>query len=157
MTHSAPTTPPHPLVEEALACEHDEAGALIARFPTASELDHFSRRYNVNDGFEPLLGVLRHPECDAGTALFIYWQFHELLDDPQARADTSSEPARWNAHALLTEIEQRYPHGFRHRRIACDPAAECARALGAEYVQGIRARHAGSPLMQPLLPIGDAP
>ncbi len=58
---------PPPLVEEALTSEPGKAGALIARFATAVELDHFSRRYNANDGFEPLRCVLRHSECDAGT------------------------------------------------------------------------------------------
>lgn len=157
MTHDFAAAQPASLVEEAVACEHDEADALIARFATAGELDHFSHRYNSNDGLGPLRSVLRHPECDAGTALFIYWQFHELLDDPQARAATQAEPARWNVHALLAEIEQRYPHSFRHRRIACDPAADCARALGADYVRNIRARHAGSPLMKPPATTADAP
>lgn len=157
MTHDFTTAQPAPLVEEALACEHDEADSAIARFTTAGELDHFSHRYNANDGFGPLRCVLSHPECDAGTALFIYWQFHELLDDPQARSATQTEPARWNAHALLAEIEQRYPHGFRHRRIACDPAAVCAQVLGEVYVQGIRARQPGSPLMEPLATAADAP
>lgn len=138
-------------VEHALACGYDEMCAVIARFATAEALDRFSRRYNVNDGFEPLLCVVHHPECDAGTALFIYWQFHELLDDPLARAATDGESVRWNAHALLTEIERRYPDGFRQRSIVCDPAVDCVRAFGFTYVKGIRARHAGSPLMQPLL------
>jgi len=149
--------PRMPFVEQALDCEHDEASTLIAHVTSAAELDHFSRRYNPNDGLAPLHAVLRHPECDAGTALFIYWQFHELLDDPEARAGTQTEDARWNAHALLAEIEQRYPQGFRHRRIACDAAAECAQVLGEDYVQAIRARHAGSPLMQALTPAANAP
>ena len=148
---------PPPLVEEALTSEPGKAAGLIARFATAVELDHFSRRYNANDGFEPLHCVLRHPECDAGTALFIYWQFHELLDDPEARDATRTEPACWNADALLTEIEQRYPHDFRHRGITCDPAADCAQVLGEDYVQGIRARMSGSPLMEPLVGAADAP
>ena len=158
MTHDPTAAPSASLVEEALACEHDEADALIARFASAGELDHFSRRYNPNYGLGPLHSVLHHPECDAGTALFIYWQFHEMLDDPRARATTQTEPERWNAHALLAEIEQRYPHGFRHRRIACDPMADCAQAWGETYVQGIRARLAGSPLMEPLVAAtADAP
>ena len=157
MTPDAIAVPPAPLVEEALTCEPDKINALIARFGTAGDLDHFSRRYNANDGFEPLRSVLRHPECDAGTALFIYWQFHEMLDDPESRAATRTEPTSWNADALLTEIEQRYPHGFRHRGITCDPAADCAQALGEDYVQGIRARMPGSPLMEPLVRAADAP
>ncbi len=157
MTHTPTAAAPASIVEEALACEHDEAETLIARFTTAEELDDFSRRYNVNTGFGPLRSVLRHPECDAGTALFIYWQFHELLDDPQARAATQTEPARWNAHALLAEIEQRYPHDFRHRRIACDPATGCAQALGEDYVQGIRAQQPGSLLMEALATTADTP
>lgn len=139
------------MLEQALAAEHDEACPHIARFANAAELDHYSRRYNANDGLGPLHCVLRHPECDAGTALFIYWRFHELLHDPQARACTRDESARWNADALLTEIERRYPHDFRHRGITCDPGAECAQAFGADHVETIRARHAGSALMRPLI------
>lgn len=150
MTHDFSATQSTAIVEEALACEHDEAGTLIARFTTAGELDHFSRRYNVNDGFERAAQRAASPRMRCRHS-----PVH--LDDPQARADTDSQPARWNAHALLADIEQRYPHGFHHHRIACDPAAECALALGADYVQGIRTRHAGSPSMQPLLPIADAP
>lgn len=149
--------PPGPLVEEDLISEPGRANTLIAQFATARELDQFSRRYNANDSFEPLRCVLRHPECDAGTALFIYWQFHELLDDPEARAATQAEPECWNADALLTEIERRYPHGFRHRSIACDPATDCAQVLGDDYVQGIRARMPGSPLIEPLAVVADAP
>lgn len=137
-------------VEEALACGYDDMCAVIARFATAEALDHFSRRCNVNDGFEPLHCVIRHCECDAGTALCIYWQFHELLGDPSARADTDREPARWNAHALLTQIERRYPDGFRHHGIACDPMADCMEAFGPGYIESIRARHVGSPLMEPM-------
>lgn len=137
-------------VQQALECDHEELCARIAHFVRSDELDRFSRRYNANDGFEPLLRVVRHPRCDAGTALFIYWQFHELLADPSARAATAGEAARWNAHGLLAEIERRYPQDFRHRHIGHDPAADCTRIFGAAYVAGIRALHAGSPLMQPL-------
>lgn len=139
------------MLEQALAAEHDEACLHIARLASATELDRYSRRYNPNDGLGSLHCVLRHPECDAGTALFLYWRFHELLHDPPARACTRDEPARWNADALLTEIEERYPHGFRHRSIAYDPVAEYAQAFGADYVETIRARHAGSALMRPLV------
>lgn len=139
-------------VERALACGYEDMCACIAGFTTAAELDRFSRRYNANDGIEPLRGVVCHAECDAGTALFIYWQFHELLDDPAARAATADEPLRWNAHALLTEIERRYPDGFCHHDIACDPIADCLQACGCAYVEGIRTRHAGSLLMVPRMP-----
>jgi len=135
-------------VEQALACGYDGMCAVIARFATAGELDRFGRCYNANDGFEPLRCVICHPECDAGTALFIYWQFHELLDDPTIRAAMEFEPVRWNAHALLAQIERRYPGGFRHHGIARDPMADCAKTFGPAYVEGIRARHAGSPLME---------
>lgn len=137
-------------VEQALECGYDALCARVADFTRSDELDRFSRRYNVNDGLEPLLRVVRHSRCDAGTALFIYWQFHELLDDPSARAATDGEPARWNAHGLLAEIEQRYPQGFRHRSIGYDPMADYTGIFGTAYVAGIRALHPGSPLMQPL-------
>lgn len=132
-------------VEHALAGGYDDLCIAASRFACAGDLDRFSRRYNVNDGFEPLLGVVRHPECDAGTAFFVYWQFHELLDDPEARAATDGAPARWNAHARLADIEERYPQGFRHRNVADDRTA-----LDRTDVARIRTRHPGSPLMDAL-------
>lgn len=115
----------------------------------ADQLHRFSLRYNVNDGLTPLHAVIAHPHCDAGTALYLYWQFHELLADAQARADTAQEAQRWNADALLTAIEQRYPHGFGAHAIAYDPAAL---GLDAEELVQIRQLHAGSPLLQALRP-----
>lgn len=141
-------------VELALSGEYETLCAAIARFTSPEELHRFSRRYNVNDGLEPLCCVVGHPECDAGTALFIYWQFHELLDQPAIRAATDNEHARWNAHALLSDIEQRYPRGFRHQGIAYDPVTDFTQAFGEAYVEGIRALHAGSPLMDPLGAMG---
>jgi len=144
-------TPTHTVdrVAQALECGYDEMCTLVTHFTTSDQLDRFSRSYNANDGFEPLCCVVGHPECGAGTALFIYWQFHELPGDPQARATLDGEPARWNANALLCAIERRYPDGFRLQGIACDPIADCARAFGPAYVESIRAQHKGSPLMQP--------
>lgn len=137
-------------VEGALEGGYDGLCTPVSGFACAEDLDRFSRRYNVNDGFEPLLSVVHHPECDAGTAIFIYWQFHELLDDPETRAATNSEPARWNAHALLADIARRDPQGFRHRNVAYDPATDDRLALDRADVERIRARHASSPLMDAL-------
>lgn len=127
-------------VETALDSAAEEIAAAIARFISADQLHHFSLRYNVNDGLTPLHAVIAHPHCDAGTAQHLYWQFHELLADAQARADTAQESQRWNVDALLTAIEQRYPPGFGEHAIAYDPAALGLDA--AERVQ-IRQLHAG--------------
>ncbi|MCQ4166258.1 DUF4274 domain-containing protein [Tahibacter sp. P2K] len=131
----------------ALNLDYDAQAGAVAALYCAEQLHRFSLRYNVNDGFEPLHAVVAHPHCDAGTALYLYWQFHELLADAQARADTALEPPRWNADAVLTAIEQRYPHGFRHHAVAYDPAAL---ALDATGLAQIRAPHPGLPLLHPL-------
>lgn len=136
-------------MEAALALEYDDQIRAVAAMSYADPLHHFSLRYNVNDGFTPLHAVIAHPHCDAGTALYLYWQFHELLADAQARADTAQEVHRWNADALLTAIEQRYSHGFGERAIVYDPAALGLDA--AEMVQ-IRQLHPGSPLLQASFP-----
>lgn len=139
-------------VQTALEAGYDDAAKAVTQLTSSFELDQFCRRYNANDGFEPLHAAVCHPECDAGTALFVYWQFHELLDDTQERTATRAEPARWNADALLAQIEQRFPHAYRHQRIACGPVRDMG--LDPAYVGRIRARHPGAPLMQPWLAPG---
>lgn len=143
--HGTPSMPP--TVEQVLALDVDALPGAIAALTSSAELHQFCLRFNVNDGFDPLYAVIAHPQCDAGTALYIYWQFHELLADEQARADMTGQDARWNPAPLLASIERRYPHAFAHQAIPCDPAL----ALGLEtaYVATIRERHPNSPLMQP--------
>lgn len=141
-----PTAVPCP-VTAALDADYAAQAGAVAALASADQLHDFSRRYNVNDGLDPLQAVIAHPHCDAGTALYIYWQFHELLADAQARSDSARESPRWNAAALLGTIEQRYPHGFAQRGIAYDPAQL---GLDSGELAQIHAAHAGSPLLQPL-------
>ena len=96
---------------EALELSHRECAQVVDSLTTAEQLHQFALNYNPNDGVIPLLAVVRHPRCDAGTATFIYWLFEDLLFDSSLRALTAIKPAEWNCDAVLVVIERRFDSG----------------------------------------------
>lgn len=64
---------------------------------SAEELQQFCEHYNWDNGVLPLQAVVSHPQCDHGTALFLYWMSepnyaHERyasLEDARAAKDVN--------------------------------------------------------------------
>jgi len=70
------------------------------------ELHLFAKEFNWDGGIAELRKVIRHPLCDLGTALLIYWRGspgYYLQYANQKEAETWERPA----YGLLREIERR--------------------------------------------------
>ncbi len=92
----------------------------LVRSLNSEALHELARLYNVNDGFLPYLQIISNPNCDAGTAAYIYWQFHELVADSDLRLASQGKDADWNAEPILATVEERYPSRFNSNSIAAD-------------------------------------
>src|SRR5690349_7926759 len=61
---------------------------VVASLQAPLEVHLFASNWNSDGGVSPLLQVVQHPFCDAGTALWLYWdndpyfyaQFHNIDD-----------------------------------------------------------------------------
>ena len=112
-------------VRRALQLEGVECVHAIEAFRTPEQLHQFALNNNPNDGVLSMLAVVRHPNCDAGTATYVYWQFSTLLFEPESRELQQRKAAEWNASAVLDTIEQRFLKGsFTAAEIYCDPQAD---------------------------------
>src|SRR5690348_13671126 len=87
----------------------------IREMESAAELHVFISNYNWDDGEVPILEVLKHPHCDRGTALFIYWLAAEVF--------TAGRPTEHPEYSLALEIERRMlSDGFPSAQIRYDPS-----------------------------------
>lgn len=50
-----------------------EKFSIVLRKMSAIEIHHFAINFNWDCGIEELTQVIKHPLCDSGTALLIYW------------------------------------------------------------------------------------
>ena len=88
---------------------------------SAVELHHFTCNFNWDGGMEELDAVVEHPECDAGTALMIYWLAQPADYHRMAKRGNLS-PSFKSVLSLLLKIEDRIRNNaFATHRIACDP------------------------------------
>jgi hypothetical protein len=88
------------------------------------ELHLFASLYNWDGGLDDLHRIVRHPLCDLGTALLVYWRgqpgFYLQYPDRTVVPDHAHE-----VYDLLREIEQRVAAGeYRTARQPFDPAAD---------------------------------
>ncbi len=94
--------------------------AAIAKMDAVG-LHRFVEDYNWDDGEKKLFEVIRHPACDLGTALLVYWQsqpgeFTAYLDAPDAPKEVRATVE------LLREIEAKVARGgFGSAGIPFDP------------------------------------
>jgi|GEM_PF-6206626 len=70
------------------ATDHGRLADWVAELTDETQLWDLMSGYNWGDGFEVPLAVVRHPRCDRGLALRLYWE----LDDA-ARVHQSDENA----------------------------------------------------------------
>lgn len=86
------------------------------------EIHCFTCSYNASRGVEPLIQLIKHPSCDAGTALRLFW-----INDPvyYSQYSTSSEcpcEEEQDVMKLLKAVERRFKKSdFKTRKIYFDP------------------------------------
>lgn len=85
-----------------------EIATAIDAFTHGEQLHQFLANCNVNDGLLPCLAIARHPHCDRGTALWLYFQFADLIGDHESRAEQSANEPEWNADAVMSVLEERF-------------------------------------------------
>jgi len=96
--------------------------AAVADLQTSEQLHLFVYNWNWDSGVEPLFSVIRHPQCDKGTALYVFW-----LTDPVYLFDQYGEgdqPRDWEQeyYNLVVEIRDRFRAGnYALENISCDP------------------------------------
>ncbi|MBL9018921.1 MAG: DUF4274 domain-containing protein [Myxococcales bacterium] len=134
-------------VEAALEVQTNTAKAsrAVRLLKTPEELDALVRRYNINDGCHYPLVYLRSPLCDAGTALYIYWQLEGLLFRPPESRRWSDDPD-FDWVGLIELIERRFAR-YPRRSVEFDPAAYFKELGGLAVV--VRAIRTGKGLYCP--------
>ncbi len=85
------------------------------------ELHHFAWLFNWDCGTDELAALVEHPECDAGTAMMIFWlgqPTEYYRDNRDGKLAERQQPA----FEFLRHIETRLlSDDFAHSAIACDP------------------------------------
>jgi hypothetical protein len=80
--------------------------ALLAQIESPEELHAYAREFNWDAGCKEMRDVIRHPLCDLGTALLIYWYagpgYYLKYADRSEVQDYENDSL-----ALIEEIEQR--------------------------------------------------
>ena len=88
---------------------------------TSLELHHFACNFNWDCGSDELAAVIEHPQCDAGTAMMIFWlgqPTHYYRRHRDGKLAEHEKPA----FDFLRHIESRLlSDDFAHSAIACDP------------------------------------
>jgi hypothetical protein len=93
----------------------------IARM-TAMQLHRYAAYYNWDGGNGPMVRVIRHPKCDLGTALLVFW-----LSDPcyyfEALSKGDKDALRFaEGKQLIREIIAKVRRGhFKTARISFNP------------------------------------
>jgi hypothetical protein len=107
------------------------AAALAEMGP--EELHQYAGNYNCDGGADGLRAVIRHPRCDRGTALMVFWRLGPGWYFQYPHPDLVPGYERdW--HDLLAEIQARYViGGFVEGSIAIDPRHQDGQDLTQPY------------------------
>lgn len=98
--------------------------AFFAADTSPAELHAFAKAWNWDGGTERMRDVIEHPNCDAGTALLVYWYASPQFYSVFASRDDVPEWAR-DTYDLIVDIEGRYLRGaYKTTAIAYDPKAD---------------------------------
>ncbi len=107
------------------------------------ELHLYADGFNWDAGVGPLRRVIRHPLCDRGTALLIYWRGSPGYMARFADRSETRHPDQADHFDLLREIEQKMMAGhFPSQRFSYNPTNDRGTNLTA--------RHAGGPQKRPI-------
>lgn len=137
-------------VRRALSLEDGrEIAAAIDTFTHAEQLHQFLANYDVNDGMLPCLAIARHARCDRGTAVWLYFQFADLIGDAEERARQRENEPEWNADAVMSALEDRFATSrFASSEIHFDPSEWLGG--GEEYLRRLVARGLREDLVRPV-------
>jgi hypothetical protein len=112
----------------------DELWHFFETVTDPEELHLFADGFNWDTGVEAVKRVIRHPLCDRGTALLIYWRG---APGYYARYSDHSEITErdYVAHFdLLREIEQKILAGhFRKHQFHYDPKSDHGHNMTTQY------------------------
>lgn len=86
------------------------------------EIHCFTCHYNASYGMKPLLKMVKHPACDAGTALRLFWINDPVYYSQYATISECSYEDEKGALRMLRAIERRFRKAdFKTKKIAFDP------------------------------------
>jgi hypothetical protein len=108
----------------------------IDTLQTAVELHQLAWNWNWDDSQNIPLQIVRHPLCDRGTALLIYWYAGPRWYYQFANRDEVAAKKAWSLphYDLVKEIEERYiVGGYAQGEIAFDPSNDEGIDWIAEY------------------------
>lgn len=86
------------------------------------ELHCFTCNYNALRGMKPLIHLVKHPLCDAGTALRLFWINDPVYYSQYATISECPYDEERDAMKLLNVIKRRFKsNDFKSRKIYFDP------------------------------------
>jgi hypothetical protein len=98
----------------------DEFDQFFASVADSEELHLFAHHFNMGTGVGELWKVVRHPLCDRGTLLLVYWRLSPGFFYSREAAP-GKNPAEDDQRALMAEAERRYLSGEGASAIRFDP------------------------------------
>ncbi len=119
----------------------DELWQFFETVTDAEELHLYADGFNWDTGVEELRRVVRHPLCDKGTALLIYWRGAPGWYPRYAARSEIRPPDQVDQYELLGEIEQKIIGGhFRTHLFHYDPKNDRGHDVTARYRDAPRQR-----------------
>jgi hypothetical protein len=86
------------------------------------EIHCFTCNYNASRGMKPLIHLVKHPLCDAGTALRLFWINDPVYYSQYPTISECSYDEERDAMKLLNAIKRRFKNNdFKSRKIYFDP------------------------------------
>jgi hypothetical protein len=103
----------------------DELWQFFETVTDAEELHLYADGFNWDTGADEMPRVIRHPLCDRGTALLIYWRGRPGWYARYADRSDAPNPDQAEQFDLLREIEQKIISGhYRTCRFPYDPKSD---------------------------------
>jgi hypothetical protein len=123
--------------------------ATLAAVEVPEELHYFALNFNWDTSCDELFLVVRHPLCDHGTALLVYWLagpgWLYQFASPEVVPDT--DRARYD---LMVEIEERFlADAFSLKSIRIDPRNICRHDFTADYAAQGGVRRVPPAMLEP--------
>lgn len=86
------------------------------------EIHCFTCLYNADEGIKPLIRMMKHPSCDAGTALRLFWNYDPVFYSEYKTISDCPDEEGQDAMRLLRTIKQRFKqNNFKSCKIYFDP------------------------------------
>jgi len=95
----------------------------LANVSKPLEIHCFTCQYNADGGMKPLLKLVKHPACDAGTALRLFWINDPVYYSQYASISDGEYESEKEGMRFLRAIKQRFKRNdFKSSQIYFDPA-----------------------------------